>query len=251
MILQGNKKFEENEDIENDILVSKSYVENLGLPVGNNIFLLCYALESTKNVDGCYLECGVFRGSTILAAQKFCEIRKINKIFFGADSFEGFPKNQTSNINDLPQAFENLKKEKKITQEHYDAAVKRVQTLNQKNHLQSEYFSEPGNLIFEHAKNKNINLIKGPFKETLPFFNHKIAVLHLDCDLYEPYLECLKLQYSNVIKGGIVVLDEYYSLKYPGARIAVDEFLSTLSKDEYELLKFNTENFERWCIIKL
>ena len=80
--------------------------------------------------------------------------------------------------------------------------------------------------------------------------NIPISVFHIDCDLYEPYLECLHSQFKNVVSGGLIVLDEYYSLKYPGARIAVDEFLKTLHASKYSLRMFKTDNFERWYIEK-
>ena len=249
--LTNEEDFRLDSSIELDIIQSKNYVEKtLGLDVGDNVFLLCYALERTRNLNGAYLECGVFRGSTILTAKKFCELRGIDKKFYGADSFEGFPNNQTTNPKDAPQVFLELYRQGKITKEHLELSKKRISNLN-RNHLNTEYFSNPGKVIFEQAPLKNIKLLKGPFEKTLRDFNEPISVLHLDCDLYEPYLECLSLQYKNLAKGGFVVLDEYYSHKYPGARVAVDEFLSTLNNKDYVLSKFSTGHFERWCITKL
>jgi hypothetical protein len=249
-ILTNEKDFSLAGDIELDIIKARDHIKQLGLNIGDNVFLICHALEKTKHLNGCYLECGVFRGSTILTSRKFCEIRGIDKNFYGADSFEGFPEGQTTNSKDSPEAFLDLYQQGKITKEHLDLSKKRIENLD-RSHLDSEYFSNPGRIIFEQAPLQNIKLLKGPFEKTLSVFNEPISVMHLDCDLYEPYMECLRLQYRNVVKGGFVVFDEYYSHKYPGARIAVDEFLSTLDKSEYDLLKFNTGNFERWCVVKL
>ncbi len=50
---------------------------------------------------------------------------------------------------------------------------------------------------------------------------------------------------------GYVHLDEYYSIKFPGARIACEEFLS--SNDTNLSLKKNDtpkEEFERWYLEK-
>lgn len=230
--------------------LAKNSIKNLGLNVGDNVIMLCYALEKTKNLNGIYLECGVYRGSTILTAHEFCKLKNIDKNFIGVDSFNGFPLNQIANANDLPEAFDQLLSDGKISKEHYDLAKERLLKLQKQSHLHSEYFSDPGQIIFEQAEKRNINLIKGTFSECLPTLNIPISVLHIDCDLYESYLECLRLQFKNVVSGGFIVLDEYYSLKYPGARIAVDEFLKTLHTSEYSLKMFKTDNFERWYIEK-
>ena len=80
-------------------------------------------------------------------------------------------------------------------------------------------------------------------------FKEKIDILHLDCDLYQSYLDSLNGIYKNINNGGVVIFDEYYSLKYPGARIAVDEFFSNHKSDCFE--KYITEDsFERWCVVK-
>ena len=54
--------------------------------------------------------------------------------------------------------------------------------------------------------------------------NYEGYSLFLDCDLYESYMLCLEKLYCKVKKGGAIIFDEYYSLKYPDARIAVNEY---------------------------
>ena len=73
-------------------------------------------------------------------------------------------------------------------------------------------------------------------------------LLHLDCDLYESYLTCLNNLYKNVVNKGVIVFDEYYSHKYPGARIAIDEFFED-KKGTFEYY-VTSEGHERWCFIK-
>lgn len=50
-----------------------------------------------------------------------------------------------------------------------------------------------------------------------------IALLRLDGDWYESTKICLEAFYNNVVKGGIIVIDDY--LYYEGCKRAVDEFL--------------------------
>jgi hypothetical protein len=234
----------------NAIFSAKKSIENLGLNVSDNVMLLCHALENTKHTNGIYLECGVFKGSTLLTTNEFCKIRNIHKKFLGVDSFSGFPPKQTTNMNDLPKAFDDLLLSNKISKEHHQLAKERLLKIENDSHLNSGYFSDPGQIVFEQARLRNIELIKGSFEEVLPNLQLPISVFHIDCDLYEPYLECLTYQFKNVVKGGYIVLDEYYSLKYPGARIAVDEFLKHLDKSQYSLKMLKTNDFERWYIEK-
>jgi len=88
----------------------------------------------------------------------------------------------------------------------------------------------------------NIRLYSGFFDKTLqqcavPTF----SFVHLDCDAYEPYRECLAFFYPRLARGGIILLDEYNDPAWPGCNKAMDEFLSNrperlqvIAKDNYE-----------------
>jgi len=98
----------------------------------------------------------------------------------------------------------------------------------------------------------NISLIAGPFEETMTDTASgpdTIAAAILDCDLYGSYLTSLAYIWPRLSPGGIIYLDEYYSLKFPGARIAVDEFFEgTTATLEGVSDEFN--GFERWIVSK-
>ena len=76
-----------------------------------------------------------------------------------------------------------------------------------------------------------------------------MAVL-CDCDLYESHKVALTFIWERLSRGGYIFLDEYYSLKFPGARIAINEFF-----DERQDKLFRHElipgDFERWGVRKL
>jgi len=68
---------------------------------------------------------------------------------------------------------------------------------------------------------KNVELFKGWFEETLPSFveklNHsKIQILHLDADTYKPTAYVLKTLSKNLAAGTIIIFDEYFG--YPNFR---------------------------------
>lgn len=66
----------------------------------------------------------------------------------------------------------------------------------------------------------NAKLIKGWFNETLPVFlkqeTRKVAFLHVDCDLYSSTKTILDLLAPRIMKGTVIVFDEYFN--YPGWR---------------------------------
>ena len=71
----------------------------------------------------------------------------------------------------------------------------------------------------------------------------------LDCDLYNSYRLALPFVWGKLMCGGYIHLDEYYSLKYPGVRIAVDEFFSG-KEDKPRMHGKRTMDFERWYVTK-
>ena len=61
----------------------------------------------------------------------------------------------------------------------------------------------------------------------------KIALLHIDVDIYEPSKVILENMYDSVVNGGVIVLDDYGV--FPGETKAVDDFFK--DKD-VEIKKF-------------
>lgn len=74
---------------------------------------------------------------------------------------------------------------------------------------------------------QNYELIPGDIGKTLEAYiaahqELKIALLHVDVDIYTPTKLVMELLYPRVVKGGVVVLDDY--AKVAGATRAVDEY---------------------------
>jgi Macrocin-O-methyltransferase (TylF) len=64
----------------------------------------------------------------------------------------------------------------------------------------------------------NVSLHKGWFSDTLPSFldgkNERVALLHVDCDLYSSTAFILKSLKGRIRCGTVIVFDEYFN--YPG-----------------------------------
>ena len=95
--------------------------------------------------------------------------------------------------------------------------------------------------ILKTKKISNFRLIKGDVTKTVPNFikknkNLKIALLHLDLDVYVPTKILLENFFPFVEKNGIILIDDYKHVS--GATRAVNEFLRKNRKLKIEKLKF-------------
>ena len=220
------------------------------LVVVNNIFLILKKLMENKDNHGNYVECGVFKGGTLIPAVTFTKNMNINFNFTGIDTFSGFP-NLENDDNDLPSKFIDLYERKLISEQHFIRAKEKTDNFNDTFHLESSYFNDDFSKLFNFCDNKkNVSLLKGNFFSVLDKFTGDIDILHIDCDLYQSYKQCLEKLYDKVVSGGCIIFDEYYSLKYPGPRIFVNEFFDGKKGYFEKYITPEVNNFERWCFIK-
>ena len=216
------------------------------------------------------VEFGVYKGRTLLSVAILLKELGIRSRVFGFDSFCGFPPpTQVTSEKDKFDYFDKMREEGRLSESHY----KRIK-LNER-HLKflgksTDYLiaSSSGDFsatnvdhILRKAKylgvEDSVELIEGYFNDTV--LSHvaqgivNIDAAFVDCDLYASYLPVLPYVWERLAKGGIVFLDEYYSLKFPGPRMAVDEFLQTLEEDSYLLANVATDSddFERWTLTKI
>jgi len=244
-----------NEEVTPRIVTAKETVaERYGIPDIKGCDLVCQKLYELQYMAdyASYVECGVFKGNTFLTIAAFLEQEGITFPMIGHDSFEGFPADTALSF-DEPYAFQDLYDSGKITLEHLEKAKEKTNNFTRRDHLETDYFVEVDNVFKKCSDFNNVELVVGDFLETLPQFRGDIAVLFIDCDLYLSYLYCLQVLYQHVVPGGVIVFDEYYSLKYPGPRLAVDTFFLPL-EGEFECYKtegeFDHEGYERWCFVK-
>jgi hypothetical protein len=206
-----------------------------------------FIIKNEKKLKGNLFEFGCFNGKTLLAQAIILKRLKSKKIIYGFDSFKGFPSYHKLD------SFKYLTKNKKIYQNHLiNRKIREFilnQKVNEKNISQSLEFQNQSKKKLERKIKKlglnNIKLIEGNFLKTVPKFfknyNDKIMCVNLDSDLYESYKTVLPFAYENLIKGGYIHLDEYYSLKFPGAKIATDEFVK---KNKIKIYKNKTYAWE-------
>jgi hypothetical protein len=170
-------------------------------------------IESVLDLPGDIAECGVYKGYNTFHYANYLKSMGSQKEILGFDSFSGLPKDSIEPA-DLTR-FD-------------DTDLSLVREL-----------LEP----FDR-----VHLVPGFFVDTFKeFSSRKFSCVILDCDIYESYKTCLDFFYSRMSPGGVIVLDEYYSKKYPLARKAVDEFCVDKPLKP-EMFKLEANGWQRWRI---
>ncbi len=73
----------------------------------------------------------------------------------------------------------------------------------------------------------------------------RIALLHIDTDVYAPAKKGLDVLFDRVVKGGLVVFDDYEVIE--GETLAVDEFFKDY---DYVLEKFTFSHTKPSFLVK-
>jgi hypothetical protein len=210
-----------------DISVPRAVVPNPEpLPIGvANINILIRLLEQTRDVEGDIAECGVFQGHSLVSMGCYLKQNGISRTVYGFDSFEGFAESVS---NDLMLGGTHP--------EWKGAGVMSNTSLE---------------LVQDKARRfglKNVKLVKGFFENTLPAYSGvKFSLVHLDCDTYDAYRECMAFFYPRMNPGGVILLDEYNDPPWPGCNKALDEFLA--DKPE-KLQMMSLDNHEKYYLVK-
>lgn len=78
------------------------------------------------------------------------------------------------------------------------------------------------------GESPNIHYCPGLFPGTASMIpdQARFALVHLDCDLYEPIKSALKFFYPRLNAGGMLIVHDYAGTAWPGVRQAVDEFFA-------------------------
>lgn len=155
--------------------------------------LCCYLLvqfaRHTCVLPGHVAEVGVYRGgSARLLAGVFKGSTKELHLF---DTFAGLPK---------PDPKRDLYLEGELAASYEEATT---------------FLEDYENIVFH----------PGLFPETaIGLEAHRFCFVHVDVDLYQSVYDCCEFFYPRLVQGGVMIFDDYGSLKCPGAKLAVDEF---------------------------
>ena len=162
--------------------------------------------ERAREVEGCIVECGVWRGGMIAG---IAELLGPERAYFLFDSFEGLPPAREidgpdalawQSAVDSPIYYDNCRAPVEMAEEAMRISGARQATM-----------------------------VKGWFADTLPGFRPPapIALLRLDGDWHDSTLLSLNSLYPYVTDRGLVIVDDYAT--WDGCARAVHEFLARAS----------------------
>ena len=182
-------------------------------------------------MPGIIVDLGVFRGASTFTWAKLCEIfcpTDVRKIVYGFDTFEGFPS--------LSQEDGPVNLEQDVKKGGYFAGNSIEKDL---------YLAQEAMNYDRHLQHINrIEFIKGDVQKTIPEFiasknnGLRVALLNLDLDLYQPTKTALEYFVPLMVKGGIIILDEYAVDTFGGESKAVDEYFKNALGIKPNIKKF-------------
>ena len=169
--------------------------------------------KRTLDIPGTIMECGVFRGATLIRLATFRDLfsdPQAKKVI-GFDTFDGYPE---ATLPVDKQARDNF------IEEAGKSAISKKQLLG----------------IFASKGIANVELIEGDIVKTAPQYaarhpSLKISFLYMDCTIYEPTFIALKSFYKSIVSGGLLVLNGYgkEGVSGGGETKAVDDFFGKSS----------------------
>ncbi len=170
-----------------------------------------------RNLEGDYVECGVWRGGSIMtAALTLIELGVRTRDIWLFDTFEGMSKPTAEDVS--------LK----------DGRHAGEKWLATRTGDDSAAWCDAG--IDEVARNvartgyprERLRFVKGKVEDTLRDTDHlpgRIALLRLDTDWYASTKAEMEVLFPRLVAGGVLILDDYGH--WAGSKQAVDEYFAS------------------------
>lgn len=198
-------------------------------------FLAMYELfKLILPVKGSIVECGVFRGFSLMSWAKLSTIlepENLTRRIYGFDTFNGFP---SVNRKDLTGA--GIAETGDFQTSSYDELKHLIEIYDQDRFL--------GHI-------PKVELIRGDVAATVPAFvrNNRhllVSLLFIDLDLYEP----TKIALDNIVprmpKGSIVAFDELDNPIWPGETEAL---LETIPCNRLKLQRLSWDPYIAFAVL--
>ena len=160
------------------------------------VYIVCWLANMVKDLPGDFVECGVNTGAYSRAVIEYIDFPRLNKTFYLLDTYEGLIASQ-------------------ITEKEYQAGVG-AYLHNYKNVYEQ---------VLETFKPFRVKIIKGAVPATLDQCDAKeICYLSIDMNVKEPEIAAANFFWDKIVKGGVMILDDYGFSKHIEQKKAFDEF---------------------------
>lgn len=139
-----------------------------------------WAAKQVKDLPGDFVECGVNRGGLSRAILEYIDLSKPLRKFYLLDTFEGFD----------PKVLTEVEKKR----------------LNRFSNYENTYEEVKGTF----SSFPNVKIIKGTVPNTLNQVDtERVSYLSIDMNCVGPEIAALDFFWPKMVKGGIIVLDDY------------------------------------------
>lgn len=197
-------------------------VEPFTLTSPERIFALCEAVRYIvqAGVPGSIVECGVWRGGSIMAAIRTLQsLHHWDRDLYLYDTFDGMTEPTIRDV-DLEGVSASTRVEREGLRRR-DGKVAWVDVSLEEVRERVLATGYPGSLV---------HFVPGPVEVTLPGeAPSEIALLRLDTDWYESTRHELEHLFPRLMPGGVIIIDDYGHWR--GAREAVDEYFASNNVD--------------------
>jgi hypothetical protein len=145
------------------------------------VYIVCWLANMVKNLPGDFVECGVNTGAYSRAVIEYIDFAELKKTFYLLDTFEGLVASQ-------------------ITEKEYAAGVGSY--LNNYKNVYNE--------VVETFRPFPVKIIRGAVPGTLGQCDaRQICYLSIDMNVTEPEIAAANFFWDKVVKGGVIILDDY------------------------------------------
>jgi O-methyltransferase len=159
-------------------------------------YIVCWFADMVRNLEGDFVECGVNTGAYSRAVIEYIDFVKSDKTFYLLDTFEGLEPSL-------------------ITEEEKKAGIEKYLS-----HYENVY--EKVKLTFKDFK---VKIIKGIVPFSLSECDaSKICYLSIDMNTMEPEIAAANYFWDKIVKGGVVILDDYGFPMHINQKLAFDAF---------------------------
>ena len=163
----------------------------------DRLFTLWESARNAAAVDGAAAEIGTFRGgSAALVAEALRRFGGTPRELHVVDTFEG----------------------------HLDASFSAHDDEVQRGKFQQTQFEDVKAFLGGYP-GAHVHMGDGPMV-VAAWPERRYSLVHLDVDLYQPTLDCLRYFGPRLSPGAVLIVDDYEAPACPGIRVAVEEHLA-------------------------
>ena len=163
------------------------------------------------NIEGDYIECGVWcGGSTMAAALQLLDRNNTDRQLYLYDTYEGMPAPTKFDFSLRSRSAQDKFNETKISENSSTWCFANLEDVQRTIGLTAYPIDK-------------VTFVKGKVEDTIPAkVPEKIAILRLDTDWYASTKHEMEHLYPLLVKGGVLIIDDYGH--WEGCRKAIDEY---------------------------